>query len=160
MLAACRKWSRWSICFRPCWMCWDCPRAEHSLDGQSFAAAFDGELSNWKDSAIIDYMGEGPIRPMRCIRRGCYKYVYVDQCPPLLFDLQADPLEQHNLAGQPSLAKTEACLREQLLRDYDPQAVEQQVLRSQQDRLMMFEALSKGKWQPWAWPVPTPGVVK
>jgi choline-sulfatase len=134
------------------------PPAEHALDGHSFAAGVDGPLTNWKDSAVIEYFGEGLIAPMRCIRQGRYKYVHVHGCPPLLFDLQADPLEQDNLAGRPEYTRIEVDLRCAVLRDFDSPTVHAAILRSQQDRLMMWKALSKGRVQPWAWPVETPGV--
>jgi choline-sulfatase len=134
------------------------PPAEHPLDGRSFAAAVDGPLMGWKDEAIVEYMGVGMLAPLRCIRRGDYKYVYAHGCPPLLFDLQADPLEQDNLAGRPENTQTEADLRCAVLCNFDPQAVHAAILRSQQDRLMMWEALSNGSCQPWDWPVETPGV--
>jgi choline-sulfatase len=134
------------------------PPAEHPLDGHSFAQALDGPLTSWKDEAVVEYMGEGMLAPMRAIRRGRYKYVYVHNEAPLLFDLQADPSEQHNLAGQPTHAAIEASLRQAVLQGFDPASVHTAVLRSQQDRLMMCEALYKGQVHPWAWPVPTPGV--
>jgi choline-sulfatase len=127
------------------------PPAEHPLDGQSFAAGLGGALTGWKDSAMIEYMGEGMLAPMRCIREGRYKYVHVHGYPPLLFDLQADPLEASNLAGRPELAGTEAQLRAAVLKDFDFDAVHAAVLRSQQDRLMMWDALSLGQQHPWAW---------
>ncbi len=136
------------------------PPAEHPLDGHSFAAGLDGPLAGWKDEAIIEYMGEGMLAPMRAIRRGRYKYVHVHGRPPLLFDLQTDPLEMTNLAGRPDMAAVEASLRQAVLQGLDPEAVHAAVLRSQQDRLMMCQALMEGKVQPWAWPVPTPGVAK
>lgn len=136
------------------------PPAEHMTDGQSFAGLLDGTLPDWKDSAVIEYMGEGAIRPLRCIRRGRYKYVCVPDCPSALFDLEADPLEQHNLSGRPELSDVEADLRKAVLDGIDLEALDKAIRRSQQDRLMMVEALSKGKQHPWAWPVETPGVAK
>ncbi len=136
------------------------PPAGHALDGQSFAAGLDGSLVGWKDEAIIEYMGEGMLAPMRAIRRGRYKFVYVHGQPPLLFDLQADPLEMDNLAGRVDHAAVEAALRQAVLRGFDPVSVHAAVLRSQQERLMMCEALFKGKVQAWAWPVQTPGVAR
>jgi choline-sulfatase len=132
------------------------------LDGHSFAGALDAGLKEWKDSAIIEYLGEGAVRPMRALRRGRFKYVYVDDYPPLLFDLDADPHEQRNLAGQANLAATDATLRSSaslrstraelraaLMRDWDPKATTECVLRSQQERLLLREALGVGRKYPW-----------
>jgi len=33
-----------------------------------------------------------------------WKYVHFTNLPPLLYDLEADPHEQHNLAQEPALA--------------------------------------------------------
>lgn len=134
------------------------PQASHPLDGHSFAGLLDGTTSNWKDAAIIEYMGEGAIAPMRCIRQGHYKYVFVEGCQPLLFDLEMDPLEQTNLSGLPDMATIEEILHAAILKDFDPSATKQAILRSQEDRRMVAQALSKGNGHSWAWPVKTPGV--
>jgi len=124
------------------------------LDGSSFATAVCGRLDGWKDTAICEYCGEGVIQPMRLIRRGNHKYVYVPGCEPLLFDLRADPLEQHNLAGQQEVRKIEASLREELLADWDGEAAQVATIvrQSQKERRAIAAALRTGHRQAWDWP--------
>ena len=125
------------------------PAAKHRVDGMSFASALDGKLHDWKDSALCEYYGEGILQPMRFLRQGRYKYVYVHGCDPLLFDLAADPLEQHNLAGQAEIADVEMQMREAVLADWDAEVMSRAVLRSQHDRLFICDALAKGKQHAW-----------
>ena len=118
------------------------PRPDTPIDGQSVAPAVQGGPCH--DHAMVEYYGEGVVQPMRALRRGKHKYVYVHEHEPLLFDVDSDPTEQHNLAGRPELAALEESLRADTLRDWDPDAMARRVMQSQQERLMIREALTKG----------------
>jgi len=125
------------------------PIPESGLDGHSVAPFFDGDLPGWKDEAMCEYLGEGPIRPMRSYRHGRYKYVYVHDYAPLLFDMEADPHELRDLAGKPEFASVETAMRETILRGWDPGAQTQAILQSQQERLFISEAMRKGARTAW-----------
>jgi len=114
-----------------------------------------GRLQGWRDEAIAEYLGEGVIQPCRMLRRGRYKAVFVRGEPGQLFDLEADPLEQNDLAGRPEAAGIEAELRAALLRGFDPDAVDTAVRRSQALRRALAEALAYGRPHPWDF-VPDP----
>jgi choline-sulfatase len=127
-------------------------RPGHRLDGHSFAEATHRPLADSDGLAVCEYCAEGQNQPMRFIRRGKHKYVHVPECPPLLFDLSADPNERDNLAGRADLADVEQSLRQQLLADWDPAAVRRRVLASQAERLMISQALRTGQQLYWDFP--------
>jgi choline-sulfatase len=69
------------------------------------------------------------------IREGRYKYVHYVAYPPQLFDLQADPEELRDLAGDPAfrevLVRCEAKLRSLI----DPEAVDRRAKARQAEQL-------------------------
>ena len=126
----------------------DLPAADTPLDGHSLAPSLDYGAAP-RDAAIIEYLGEGVIQPVRAVRRGRYKYVYVHGFSSLLFDVEADPCEERNLAGMPEHAAVEADLHDAVLRGWDPEATRAAVMQSQQERLLLRGALAEG--QRWSW---------
>ncbi|KAL4734596.1 alkaline-phosphatase-like protein [Aspergillus similis] len=79
---------------------------ELPLDGVSLVPYLTGEDGVKTDTVLGEYMGEGTQSPVVMIRRGRWKFVYSLIDPPMLFDVQNDPLEKVNLvAGLPDPAK-------------------------------------------------------
>jgi choline-sulfatase len=66
-------------------------RVREEMDGHSLVGLITGRDLGWVNEAYLEYCGEGAIRPMRMLRAGKYKYVYVEGLPALLFDLERDP---------------------------------------------------------------------
>ncbi|KAL4816643.1 alkaline-phosphatase-like protein [Aspergillus spinulosporus] len=82
---------------------------ELPLDGVSLVPYLTGEDGVKTDTVLGEYMGEGTQSPVVMIRRGRWKFVYSLIDPPMLFDIQNDPLEKVNLvAGLPDPSKTVA----------------------------------------------------
>jgi choline-sulfatase len=121
------------------------------FDGRSFAPLLDGDARGARDTAFCEYCGEGAIAPMRFIRKGRHKYVYVHGQSPALFDLENDPEEQSDLHGRGEFAALARALEAELLADWDPELVQADVLRSQRERLMIGKALRTGKTYAWDW---------
>jgi len=72
------------------------------LDGVSLMPYLTGEEGVKTDTVLGEYMAEGTQSPVVMIRRGRWKFVYSLLDPPMLFDLETDPLELNNLvAGLP-----------------------------------------------------------
>lgn len=107
------------------------------LDGDSFLSLLQGSGESWKDCALSEYYAEGTLQPMLMLRQGQYKYVYVHEHAPLLFDLEADPLEQHDLSADPAHAQICRVLEHALLTGLDVEALRRKILRSQRERLMI-----------------------
>jgi len=128
--------------------------ATHGLDGHSLVPVLEGRPDAATHGALCEYYGEGVIHCMRMLCRGRHKYVHVHTQPPLLFDLEADRLEQTNLAGRPEVAEVEQSMREELLASWDPEAVERDVVASQQARLVIKEAMAHGTPISWDYQPP------
>jgi choline-sulfatase len=118
-------------------------------DGVSFHRLLNGDDVNWKDEAICEYYGEGPIHPMLALRKGRYKFVHVHQEEPMLFDLENDPHETCNLAQVPEYGKIAAELQTRIVHEFDFEQIEVNVIQSQRERLMIGQALHIGERTPW-----------
>ncbi|MDH3537477.1 MAG: sulfatase-like hydrolase/transferase, partial [Gammaproteobacteria bacterium] len=92
------------------------------------------------DRAVLsEYHDGGSPCGFYMLRTGVWKYVYfADENPPLLFDIDSDPRELHNLADDPAHADTLAGLRARLYRMVDPEATNRLAFA---DQAKMIEAL-------------------
>jgi choline-sulfatase len=124
-------------------------RKNGRIEGDSMLPLLFGKTDHWKDEAVMEYCGEGVEEPMRMLRAGQYKYIYVHNNDPVLYDMQNDPLEQHNIAGTAAVEKTEVRMKERLLKDWDPEKVKADILNSQKTRKVLNAALHKGREYSW-----------
>ena len=110
------------------------------LDGHSLAGLLDGGDLDHDEPVIADYLAIGPCVPCRMIRHRHHKLHYIHGHEPLLFDLEADPHERHDLAGDSAWRNVRARLEHLLRRDYDPDEVDRRVRASQRRRFMIAKA--------------------
>jgi choline-sulfatase len=97
------------------------PHERAALDGSSVLPLLDAP-----DSArpvFSEYHLEKVWAPCFMVRLGHHKYVYVHGHDEQMFDLEADPGEWTNLAGDPSHAETRERLRTLLFARFDPEAL-------------------------------------
>ena len=116
-------------------------------DGVSLAAALGGAPG--PDEVIGEYLAEGALAPLVMIRRGCFKFVHSPVDPDQLYDLAADPDERDNLAASAAHAARVRELRAEVERRWDLEALAREVLKSQQRRRLVYEALRCGRYTPW-----------
>jgi choline-sulfatase len=119
------------------------------VDGQSLLPLAAGSGAPWPDTVYGDYMGEGTFEPLFMIRRGNIKYICCAGDPPQLFDLSADPHELVNLAERPSHREVAAAFAKEAAAKWDSGAIRQSVIASQRQRILVQEALLKGRIHPW-----------
>ncbi len=104
-----------------------------------------GRIGPQDRDVVIEYLAEGTHKPQLTLVRGRYKYIVCPGDPDQLFDLETDPDELHNIAGEPGHAETAALLRKELDSRYDLLRLEQDVLRSQATRRLVAESLQRGR---------------
>jgi choline-sulfatase len=97
----------------------------------------------------MEYAAEGSAAPMVSLRRGRWKLNMCKLDPDQLFDLEADPREQRNLANVPEYQETLQELRQEALQLWDLDKFDAEVRGSQARRLVIYEALRNGSFLPW-----------
>lgn len=121
------------------------------LHGRSLVPLLTGAEAGEDRVVISEYSSEGVCAASRMVRRGRYKYVLTRGLAPMLFDLAADPLELHDLAGAAHLASVEAELLSLALKDWDPERVHAEILASQKRRRFLAQVAERsGRYPNWA----------
>ncbi len=87
-----------------------------------------------------EYMAEMTSHPMFMIRRDNLKFIWCDTDNPLLYDVTADPLERTNLAAVEGYTDITAGFTAEVSARWDSEAIREQVLASQRDRLAVYQA--------------------
>ena len=116
-------------------------------DGQSLVALATGTPRT--DPVAMEYAAEGSYTPLVGLRSGRFKYVACRIDPEQLFDLDADPHEQTNLATDPVHADTLATFRADAHARWDLDRFDADVRQSQARRWIVYEALRNGAYYPW-----------
>lgn len=120
-----------------------------ACDGHSLVPLLHGDTAGWNDTVYGEILFECAIAPCLMIRRGRYKFIYGPPDPDQLFDLQADPLELHNLASHPQYQALREAFRAEIAQRWDVPALHQAVLASQRRRRLVHRALMAGHMTPW-----------
>ena len=99
---------------------------------------------------VAEYLAEGVDAPAVMLRRGARKYIWCAGDPEQLYDLDADPRELRDLAP-------DGCedLRAEVRRRWDLGALRDAVLRSQDERRLVAQALATGRRHRWGWVPPS-----
>jgi choline-sulfatase len=112
-------------------------------------------LSARPDAPVVsEYHAEGVQAPSVMIRSGRHKLIVSGEDPDLLYDLESDPLELHNLAEDGASAETRARLREQLSARFDLDELDRRVRTSQRERRLVSDALRNGRYTSWDYEPP------
>ncbi len=118
--------------------------------GNSIIPLASGDAQGWPDTVFSEMTCEGVVEPVMMVKRGPYKYIYSASTEPLLFDLDEDPLELDNLAGQARTAEQESELRRQADETWgDLKELRARIVQNQKTRLLVREALEMGKVFSW-----------
>jgi choline-sulfatase len=124
------------------------PPPESGFEGRSLVRALRG--GDVPDATVIsEYLAEGVTAPAVMVRRGRHKLVRCPGDPDLLYDLEADPGELHDLAGEPSRARVRAEIEVEIERRWDLGGLREDVLESQAQRRIVAAALATGAHAPW-----------
>ncbi|MBD3244283.1 MAG: sulfatase-like hydrolase/transferase [Chitinivibrionales bacterium] len=131
-------------------------------DGESIKPLLDHPSTqngdHWQQRPVLaDFMlqfaGKTLMPPMRMVRRGPHKLNYFHTYErPQLFDLVSDPTESHDLATDPAHAELVAELRGIALDGWDPEVVQADALKRDEDMLYMArwgEKVGMGPLETW-----------
>jgi len=118
------------------------------IDGRSLMPLARGE-PDAKDEAIAEYCAEMTPWPVYMIRRGALKYIHCAFDPPQLYDLDADPLEKTNRAGDPAYAAAVEGFAAEVATRWNCAALREEVLASQKARFVLNEAMTTGAPTHW-----------
>ncbi len=118
--------------------------SRHDLEGRSLWPLATGDTDNTSE-AIGEYTAEMTSRPILMIRRNNLKYIHCDTDPPLLYDIDTDPLERTNLADDPAHAGTARDFAAEVARRWDFDDITDRVVASQQARHAIHRATAATK---------------
>lgn len=136
------------------------PDPQLPMDGISMMPHLLGQPGH--DTVIAEYAGEGTIAPLMMIRRGPWKYTTCPTDGPQLFNLHNDPYELNDLAKsvgtkkRANLNAEEAKVREvfeafeaEAKDRWDFESLTKQILTSQRQRKVVWQALKVGQFTSW-----------
>jgi choline-sulfatase len=118
------------------------------MDGSSLLPLMSGSTDSVR-TVVGEYLGEGAIAPIFMIRRGPWKFVWSQPDGAQLYDVDDDPHELVNLVGDPDVTDITADFTTDMLRRWDPQAIDAQVRTSQEARALVDRALRQGRYAAW-----------
>jgi choline-sulfatase len=116
--------------------------------GTSLLPLLDGAGGD-RPPVMAEYHAEGTHAPCAMVREGPFKYVHCPTDPDLLFDLEADPRELDNLAGDEAHADDVRRLRALVEERWQLERLAEDVTASQRQRLFVARALAHGVQSPW-----------
>ncbi len=117
------------------------------VDGVSLVPYMEGGGDAGR-AVIGEYLAEGVHAPMYMVREGRWKLIACATDPDQLFDLEADPRENVNLAALPEHQARVGSMKSRLA-GFDAEAIRAEVISSQRQRHLVFKALGKGHVFPW-----------
>ena len=112
----------------------------YPIDGRSVLPLADGQRDPARFVFCESHAG-GVSETCFMVRRADLKYNYVNNHPPQLFDLAEDPGEWRDLSRDPAYAEAERELRELLMAEFDPDAIDADVEASIARRRIIREAM-------------------
>jgi choline-sulfatase len=73
------------------------------------------------------------------VRHGRYKLIHTHGDAPQLFDVDDDPRERHDLAGDPRHARLREALEARVLDAWDPEAIARRIAERRRDKDVIDE---------------------
>ncbi|MFP4612861.1 MAG: choline-sulfatase [Spirochaetaceae bacterium] len=125
----------------------DAARVAPWCDGGSLLPLTRGERR--EEPVYMEYAAEASYAPVVAIRQGRWKFIRCELDPDQLYDLEADPAELHNLAGDERYADVYRDFARRAGEQWDLHRFDAEVRASQQRRLTVYQALREGRYTPW-----------
>ncbi len=122
--------------------------------GNSLRGLIQGQDTDWPDTVYSENLAEGAGAAIVMVKQGKIKYTRSGIDPEQLFDLEADPQELNNLAGDAGYSDIQKSLGDKADQMWDVDKLSEQVRASQQQRMFVREALKIGAVTPWDYAAP------
>jgi choline-sulfatase len=117
------------------------------IDGRSLAPLFTREDA--ERVAVSELHSEGVAAPYVMLRKGRYKFTFVEHDPPQLFDVEGDPDELRDLASDASHRHVVEDFEREVRARWDMPRLKREILSSQRRRRFIYKALTTGEFAPW-----------
>ena len=128
--------------------------------GRSFLSQIEGlhDVPTWENVAFSEYCTDkfGPPEGAyhRMIRREEWKYIHYHEHPSQLFNLREDPEELFDRSDDPGCRSILKDLRDEVLRDWDPENVQRKMAQKRADEPILVEwARHTGPEERYRWPM-------
>ena len=118
------------------------------LDGTSLLSNLVGAGAS-RRAVVSEYLAEGAIAPVVMIREANLKFIHSPADPDMLFDLERDPDELRNVAGDTARAADVERFRDEVARRWDVPALHAQIRKSQRRRQLIAAAVEHGQAPEW-----------
>jgi len=116
-------------------------------DGESLLPLMNG--TGGRGPVPMEYAAESTVAPIVGLVDGPWKYIACAVDPEQLYNLDSDPGERHNLAGNQSFAPVLERMRAMARARWDLRAFDAEVRESQARRWVVYEALRQGRYTGW-----------
>jgi choline-sulfatase len=117
------------------------------IDGQSLLSLLTAE--DPERVATSELLSEGVASPYVMLRKGRYKFNFVEHDPPQLFDMANDPDEVNDLSSDPAHASIVAEFLALIPKYWNLSQLKADVLSSQRRRRHIYKALTTGRIASW-----------
>ena len=109
------------------------------IDGKSLVPALESHADRLDDIAISEFAADGSTGPSRMVKKGPWKYMYLEGVEELLYNVEDDPKELDNKIADPAAAAVAEDLRAIALDGWDPDTLRDTIRRDQEHRLLIHE---------------------
>ena len=110
------------------------------IDGSSLVPALEGRADTLNDLAISEFAADGSTGPSRMVKKGPWKYMYLEGVDELLYNVEEDPQELDNKIADPVHAVIANELRLIAMTDWDPDALRETIRCDQERRLLVHKS--------------------
>ncbi len=111
-----------------------------AIDGRSLARPLNGDTTAMDDVVISEFAADGSTGPSRMVKKGPWKYMYLEGVDELLYDVAADPRELDNHIDDPRHAGVAEDLRSIAFDGWDPDRLRAEIRDDQERRLLIHNA--------------------
>lgn len=110
------------------------------IDGKSLLPGLEGRNDKLVDVIISEFAADGSTGPSRMVKKGPWKYMYLEGVDELLYNIDEDPREVDNQVDNPDCADIVAELQAIALDNWNPAELRIKIRKDQERRLLIHKA--------------------